>query len=88
MCENFTLLFKTLPNLRSLALIDTNVGKMAMKNIAVALGDRNKRVSGLNFKYCYLDLKSVVVLSLGIKVNRSLVYLNLSNNKLSSIAGI
>jgi Ran GTPase-activating protein (RanGAP) involved in mRNA processing and transport len=46
-----------------------------------------RNINGLSFKYCYLGLLEVRLLCLALKVNRSLVKLDLSNNAMNSVSG-
>jgi hypothetical protein len=46
-----------------------------------------RNVNGLSFKYCYLQLVEVRILCLALKVNRTLIKLDLSNNAMSSVSG-
>lgn len=45
-------------------------------------------LTGLCFKYCFLDTKAVYMLSKGLEVNRCLVKLDLSCNGLAPITGV
>jgi len=42
MIENITKLLITNPNVRSMGLIDTNIGKFSMKNIVKSMDDNTK----------------------------------------------
>ena len=89
MVENYVKLLKLAPKIKSLSLLDTRIDKNVMQFVAKSLDDKaRKAIYGLCFRYCYLDLKSIMVLSLGLKVNRSLIKLDLSNNALSSVRGL
>ena len=46
-----------------------------------------RNINGLSFKYCYLGLLEVRLLCLALKVNRTLVKLDLSNNAMNSVSG-
>ena len=45
-------------------------------------------ITGLCFKYCFLDTKAIYLLSKGLEVNRTLIKLDLSCNGLAPITGV
>ena len=45
-------------------------------------------INGLDFRYCYLDLTQIRMISLALQVNRTLIKLDLSNNAMNSISGL
>lgn len=69
-------------------LIDSRISDNAMRNVESVLLNPDANLLSLNFKYCFLEPKTIFILSRGLKVNRTLVQLNLSSNGLASICGI
>jgi len=77
-----------MPSLRSIALVDSKVNNTAIQTVYNALTHQAHHITGLSFKFCFLDTRSVYLLAKALAINRTLVKLDLSNNGLSPITGV
>ena len=71
-----------------MALLDSDLGKWAMVNVAKALENPTRRITGLSFKFCFLSSVCIHILSKGIEINKSLIRLDLSSNSLKTSQGL
>jgi len=86
--EGPTKLLVTMPSLRSIALVASKINHTEITTIYNVLTHQGNHVTGLSFRFCFLDTRSVYLLSKAIAINRTLVKLDLSNNGLSPITGV
>jgi len=77
-----------MPTLRSMALIDSKLNQNTVNIIYGALTQQGHHITGLSFKFSFLETRSVYFLGKALAINRTLVKLDLSNNGLAPIMGV
>jgi len=81
-------LLQTIPTLRSMALIDSRLNQNTVNLIYGALTQQSHHITGLSFKFSFLETRSMYFLGKALAINRTLVKLDLSNNGLPPIMGV
>jgi Ran GTPase-activating protein (RanGAP) involved in mRNA processing and transport len=86
--ESIIKLLQAHPVIKTLALIDSRINENAITALNKLLTHPPHYIIGLSFKYCFLDTKSLFLISQALEINRTLVKLDLSCNGLSPVMGI
>ena len=69
-------------------LTDSKITHSTMEYTVKSLQNPAHHVTGLSFRFCFLDTKCFYLLSRALEVNRTLVKLDLSSNGMSPICGV
>lgn len=68
----------------SLNMRNSSINPNAMQYITHSMSNPHVNLLGLNFKFCYLEFKDMLMLAEAIKFNHSLIKLDISCNALKS----
>jgi Ran GTPase-activating protein (RanGAP) involved in mRNA processing and transport len=71
-----------------MSLIDSKITQSSVQILYNVLTQTGYYITGLSFKYSFLDTRSIYMISKALEINRSLVKLDLSGNGLSPIMGV
>jgi Ran GTPase-activating protein (RanGAP) involved in mRNA processing and transport len=70
------------PTSMSLNMRNSSISVNAMNYLSQAIESSSFYITALNLKFCYLTFDDILALASGIKFNKSIVKLDLSNNGL------